>query len=80
MPREGGYDELTIEAGLKKLEGGLAMACNDSGADLVRRAREEIACLRAVVRDVRLMANAGNFSQWEGEPWLQRVRNINLHW
>jgi len=40
--REGGYDEMTIANGLKKLEGSLAFGCNDSAADLVRRAREEI--------------------------------------
>lgn len=47
-PREGGYDELSLEDGLKKLEGGLAMACNDGAADLVRRARDELSRLQAM--------------------------------
>lgn len=78
MAREGGYDEMKIEDGLRKLEAGLAMACNDGAADLVRKAREEIWCLREVVRGVRIMARAGNFKQWEDEPWLKRAMNIGL--
>lgn len=79
MPREGGYDEMKIEDGLRKLEGNLAMACSDSAADLARKAREEIWCLREIVRGVRIMANAGAFAQWDGKPWLKRVQNIDLN-
>lgn len=45
---------------------------------LLEDAAEEIWCLREIVRDVRIMANAGAFKQFEGESWLKRVRNINL--
>ncbi len=41
-------------------------------------AADEIWCLREIVRDVRIMANAGNFKKHEGEPWLLRVQNIDL--
>ena len=40
--------------------------------------REEIWCLREVVRGVRVMNNAGRFKEFEGEPWLKRVTNIDL--
>ena len=43
------------------------------------KAADEIWCLREIVREVRIMANAGAFKQYEGEPWLLRVRNIDLN-
>lgn len=46
---------------------------------LFEEAAGELWCLREIVRGVRLMANAGNFKQWEGEPWLKRVQNIDLN-
>jgi hypothetical protein len=77
---EGGYDKMTIEDGLMVLKDTLAETDHASAARLLQRAREEIRCLRGVVRDVRIMANSGQFKQWDGEPWLKRVNNINLHW
>lgn len=72
------YNGMKLEAGLKKLEGDLVMTYNDSAVDLVRKAREEIWGLRAIVRDVRLMATSGQLKRWEGEPWILRVANIDL--
>ena len=46
--------------------------------EMLRPAYEEIWCLREVVRGVRIMANSGAFKEFEGEPWLKRVRNINI--
>lgn len=50
----------------------------DDLSDGLTKAYQEIFCLREVVRGVRIMANAGAFKQWEGEPWLKRVQNIDL--
>jgi hypothetical protein len=52
--------------------------CHESEEALYRRAAEEIWCLREVVRGVRIMANAGKLAEWDDEPWLKRVRNIDL--
>ena len=61
-----------------------AVTPHDAGAgvdkSVVERAlREEIWCLRQIVTGIRIMDNAGNFKQFDGEPWLKRVRNIDLH-
>lgn len=77
---DGGFDQMTIEDGLMVLKDTLAETDHASAARLLERACEEIKSLRGVVRDVRLMANSGQFIQWEGEPWLKHVNNINLYW
>lgn len=42
--------------------------------------RDEIWCLRQIVGDVRLLHTAGSFKEFEGEPWLKRINNIDLHY
>lgn len=42
------------------------------------KAAEEIWCLREVLRGVRIMDQVGAFKERDGEPWLKRVRNIDL--
>ena len=74
------YDQMTIEESLEALATELRASDKTAAAYVAQRAREEIVCLRGVVRDTRIMANSGQFKQWDGEPWLKRVRNINLHW
>lgn len=59
-------------------DGGHSDAAQGSAYDLIRDASEEIWCLREVVRGVRIMANAGAFNKYVGEPWLKRVQNIDL--
>jgi hypothetical protein len=44
----------------------------------VERLDEQRFCLRQIVGDIRMLANAGTFKDFEGEPWLRRVRNIDL--
>lgn len=42
------------------------------------RAADEIWALRQIVSGVRVMAHSGAFKEYEGEPWLLRVLNIDL--
>lgn len=44
----------------------------------LREALDEIWNLREIIRGVRIVANAGVLKDWEDEPWLKRVRNIDL--
>lgn len=30
------------------------------------------------LRGVKIMANSGSFKQWEGEPWLEKVKKLEL--
>lgn len=46
--------------------------------DLLQACADEVWLLRRIVEGVRVMANAGAFKEYEGEPWLLRVRNIDL--
>ena len=41
-------------------------------------AATEIEHLRRIVSDIRVLYYAGQFKQFEGEPWLRRVLNIDL--
>lgn len=61
-----------------RLRDPLAANTYDEARKLMDEAAGEIWCLREIVRGVRIMANAGNFKQFEGEPWLKRVQNISL--
>lgn len=45
---------------------------------VVQKAADEIWALRQIVSGVRVMANSGAFKEYEGEPWLLRVLNIDL--
>lgn len=44
---------LPLDRRLQELEGGLAMACNDSAADLVREARDALAGAETMQDDLR---------------------------
>lgn len=55
------YAAMSLQDALKELEGGLAMACNDSAADVVRRARDEINRLRERQRRIEVPVKIKNF-------------------
>lgn len=42
------------------------------------RLQSELQQVRRMIGDIRTLANAGTFADFEGEPWLLRVRNIDL--
>lgn len=48
-------------------------------SDAEKALRDEIWQLREIIKGVRIMANAGAFSSFDGEPWLRRVQNIDLY-
>lgn len=41
--------------------------------------REELEMCRQIIRDVRFIARAGLLQEYQGEPWLRRVMNIDLN-
>jgi hypothetical protein len=40
---------------------------------------DEVETLRRIIGEIRMLANAGTFKEFDGEPWLLRVRNIDIH-
>lgn len=40
--------------------------------------RDELEMCRRLLRDVRLLNRSGQFKQFEGEPWIVRIMNIDL--
>src|SRR5262245_14065657 len=47
-------------------------------AELLRTAAGEVECLRLIIGDIRVLYHSGRLRQFEGEPWLRRVLNIDL--